>query len=147
MFKKIFTIISGVFLSFYFLNSVQATPPRNLELDYDQTNKVLHVHLTHISTNVYDHYIRQIIVYKNDQSVKVLRLVKQNTGRELRQDIPIDAKLGDVLRIKAVCNQAGTLEATITVNDQNSMEKKVFKDQRISPTQADPSINQKKSGY
>jgi len=153
VFQKMSTFLLSVFFSFTFACMAQAIPPSDLTLEYDQAAKTLHIHMTHISANVRKHHIRRIEVFKNDELVKAIRLVIQDTGRELSQDVSVEAKKGDVLRIKAICNQAGTAESSITVSEGNeaqekdSGKKKIQKVQKIPAAEAEPAMEEKKSGY
>ena len=143
----------SVFFSLTFVFMAQATPPRDLTLEYDQAARTLHIHMTHISANVRKHHIRRIEVFKNDELVKAIRLVIQDTGRELSQDVTVEAKKGDVLRVKAICNQAGTAESSITVSEGDGVQGKVggkSKTQKVQKTpavEAEPAVEEKKSGY
>ena len=137
--QKFFLIFFGV----TFLASISwAIPPSELTLEYDSASKVLHIHIVHISANVHKHYIRNIEISKNGQSIKNIRLVSQDTGREVSQDYAMDAKEGDVIAVKAICNQAGTEEATITIapaekkSDKSDPQKNDSK--KIDSDKADP---------
>lgn len=147
------TFFLSVFFSLAFVCMAQATPPRDLTLEYDQAAQKLHIHMTHISANVRKHHIRRIEIFKNDELVKAIRLVIQDTGRELSQDVSVEAKKGDVLRIKAICNQAGTAESSITVSEENgaqgkeNVKNKAQKIQETPAAEAKPAMEKKKSGY
>ncbi len=153
MFQKMSTLFLSVFFSLTFVCIAQATPPRDLTLEYDQAAKTLHIHMTHISANAHKHHIRRIEVFKNDELVKAIRLVTQDTGRELSQDVTVEAKKGDVLRIKAICNQAGTAESSLTVSEEDgaqgkeNVKNKAQRIQKPSAAEAKPAMEEKKSGY
>lgn len=153
MFQKMSIFLLSVFFGLYFACIARAIPPSDLTLEYDEAVKTLHIHMTHISTNVHKHHIRRIEVFKNDELVKAIRLVTQDTGRKLSQDIPVEAKKGDVLRIKAICNQAGTAESSITVSEgsgaqeKDSVKSKIQKVHKNPAAEAEPAMKEKKSGY
>lgn len=92
-----------------------ATPPSEITLDYDFKTKNLHCEMNHPTRNVRKHYIRTIYVYLNDQEVDKQILNHQESASKALLDVPIDAKSGDVIRLKAICNDAGSKEVSFTI--------------------------------
>ena len=105
------------------VRAVEAHPPRDMTLTYDKEKGTLHISLSHISKNPRDHFIRKIIVYKNNEELEEHYFVTQTSGKGLETDISIEAGAGDVIGIKAICNKAGYAEAKLTIEENNETEK------------------------
>jgi len=109
--KKIFILFFLLALSV----SALAIPPSDILIEYDADTKILHMEVKHISTNIRDHYIRRLIVYKNDIEVSKFTYAKQTSATALTQDLAVEAVPGDVIRVKAICNESGPEEKTFIV--------------------------------
>lgn len=92
-----------------------AIPPSDILVEYNAEGKNLHVEVKHISTNIRDHYIRRLVIYKNDIELKKFTYARQTSAAALIQDLSIDAIPGDVIRVKAICNESGPEEKTFVV--------------------------------
>lgn len=92
-----------------------AVPPSDILIEYNAEQKSLHVEVKHISHNINKHYIRRLIVYKNDIELKKFTYAKQTSATALIQDLPVDAIAGDVIRVKAICNESGPEEKTFVI--------------------------------
>ena len=91
-----------------------ATPPAEIRLEYDVEQKVLKVDIDHISHNPHKHFIRKIEIYKNDEEPIIKRFAAQKS-EGISVEVALEAKEQDKIRVKAVCNQAGTLEGTLII--------------------------------
>jgi len=100
-------ITLSLFISVQF---VSANPPKEIKLNYDKDKKVLIVEILHITRDRTEHYIRKILVYKNQEEPISSSFVDQSTSTGFTIEIPIDLAAGDTVRIKAVCNEAGFKE-------------------------------------
>lgn len=118
MVKHVRALLFVIFMVGIFVTLSWATPPTNLTLTYDLETKTLHIEMTHVSSHLRKHYIRKILVYKNDQEVEDIRLVSQTTPSSVIRDVVLDAKDKDVIRVKAICSEAGTAEASLTVQEK-----------------------------
>lgn len=96
-------------------NIVAAHPPTDVDLTYDQGTKNLHIDVSHTSRNLQNHYIRKIVIDKNDIQTKEFVYAKQTTATMLIQDFPIEADSGDLIRVTAICRPAGRAEGTLVV--------------------------------
>ena len=94
---------------------VWATPPKEIQLEYDQEKKVLHMDLKHVSSNPRKHYLRRVFIYKNSEEAIVRYYTKQTTPQGLTDDIAIDLSPGDKVRVLAVCSDAGRKEETLVI--------------------------------
>ena len=105
-----------VIFSFLLFNSVVwSHSPSNIKLEYDQKKGNLHIEMDHVSTSLREHRIRRLIVYKNDEKLINMVLTTQTSNSKVIEDVTVDAKAGDVIRIKAFCSEAGSGEAEITI--------------------------------
>ena len=120
--KKI-VIINFVLLFYVLLGQALAHAPSKIDLTYDADKKVLHLEMTHVSTNLLKHYIRKIIIYKNEEEVQNIYLVKQTTASTVVEDVPLEAKDGDVIRVKAICAEAGYKEESLTIREKEKDKK------------------------
>ena len=92
-----------------------AHPPSSVTLTYNSDEKKLHIEVKHVSQNKRDHVINKLVVYKNDTEANTSKFLKQTSATKLISDISLDAVPGDVLRVKAFCNDAGSREQTLVV--------------------------------
>ena len=94
---------------------VIAIPPDTIDLEYNKETKTLHIDLAHISKDPREHFIRKLVVFQNDKEVKVYRFNRQTSPQGLTQDVTFEALSGDVIRVLAVCNEAGRKEEEIKI--------------------------------
>ncbi len=92
-----------------------ARPPTEINLSYDLEKKDLHVEARHVTKNSRKHFIRQIAVYKNDVEAEKRFYIQQTSALMLSADVALEAVTGDVLRVEAVCNEAGRKETTFAI--------------------------------
>ena len=92
-----------------------ANPPSEVILTYDPAKKNFHVEADHVTKNPRKHFIRKLFIDKNGIEVDSRSYVQQTTTTMLIVDIPLEAVTGDVLRVEAVCNEAGRKEATLVI--------------------------------
>lgn len=90
-------------------------PPATIELQYDSQTKVLHAEIGHVTHDQKGHHIRRLYVYMNDAPIENFPYAKQTTSTTLVQDVPMEASSGDVIRVKAVCSEAGYKEETLII--------------------------------
>lgn len=92
-----------------------AHPPTDVEVIYDQETKNLHVEVSHTTRDPQNHYIRKIVIDKNDMQAKAFVYAKQTTATILTQDFPIEAASEDRIRVTAICREGGRKEETLVV--------------------------------
>ena len=68
-----------------------------------------------MTSNSRKHFIRRVVIYKNDEEVEKRSYVQQTTAAMLIEDLALEAVTGDVLRVKAVCNEAGRKEIIFVI--------------------------------
>ncbi|OGX24937.1 MAG: hypothetical protein A2787_03165 [Omnitrophica WOR_2 bacterium RIFCSPHIGHO2_01_FULL_48_9] len=110
------------YLKFFILLAILSTagtswaiPASKIELSYDPGKKILHTKVSHVTQRNRKHYIRSIIVYKNDQEVKSLHYVVQEKSSGVEEDIPLEANKDEVIRVKAQCTESGPKEETLVI--------------------------------
>jgi len=111
--QKLFWFIAlSLFIPVQF---VSANPPKEIKLNYDKDKNVLIVEVVHITRDRTEHYIRKILVSKNQEEPISSSFVDQPTSTGFTIEIPIDLAVGDTVRVKAVCNKAGFKEETTVI--------------------------------
>lgn len=105
----------AVFLSLGLIFPVWARPPSEILLEYFAERQTLHIKIHHTTNNLREHHIRKLLVYKNDEEPRVYYFVTQTNPNWLIQDVPLKAKPGDVIRVKAICREAGYGEETLVI--------------------------------
>jgi len=92
-----------------------ARPPTALDLQYDVENKILTIDVKHVTKNPRKHHIRKLVVFKNGEELEIFRYVTQATSQGFSQEFSMDTEEGDVIRVKAYCNEAGIKEELLVV--------------------------------
>lgn len=92
-----------------------AHPPTEINLSYDLEKKNLHVEARHVARNPRKHFIRKIVVYQNDVEAAKRFYAWQTSASMLSADVALEAVTGDVLRVEAVCSEAGRKETTSVI--------------------------------
>ncbi len=93
---------------------VKADPPKKINLTVK--NNKLTVDVIHPVKNTADHYIDQVIITINGKEYKTLKYTKQTSekGETVVLDIPA-TKAGDVIEVKARCNEFGSKSNKIKI--------------------------------
>ncbi len=90
-----------------------ATPPSEMHLAYQ--NGTLNIEARHMSENLGKHYLRRLVVYKNDAQEKELTYIRQASPPKFIESIPLDAVPGDVLAVEVFCVKGGSKRAELIV--------------------------------
>ena len=134
--KIVFIFWSIIFLA---VSSAQATPPSEILLKYDSQGKTLHVTIKHVSSHLRKHHIRKLEVYKNDIQVGDYNYNNQTKATEQDQNVQMEAVAGDVIRVLAICSEAGRGEATLTIPVVSREE---TSEPSAKDTAVEPSVNE-----
>lgn len=114
--KRLFLAIVMVFIvSIFAVTIVLAHPPTDVNLSYDVPSQTLHIAMTHVTSNMVQHHIRKLTVYKNDEVILDRTVVRQTTPQVLEEDVLLTAAAGDIIRVKAICNEGGIVEQTLII--------------------------------
>ncbi len=108
--KTILLTIALVLFAFI----VKADPPKKINLTVK--NNKLTADIVHPVKNTGDHYIDQVVITINGKEFKTLKYTKQTSekGETVVIDIPT-AKAGDVIEVKARCNEFGNKSNKIKI--------------------------------
>ena len=102
-----------------------AASPSSIDISYDSKEKNLHIAVNHVTHDPREHYIRKILIYKNaDTEPAIYRYVQQSSTQAQAEDVAIDLKPGDTIKVEAYCIEAGKAENTFTVPEDLPPEKK-----------------------
>ena len=101
---------------------VAAHPPSDVKLSYDAPTATLHIEVAHLAKNLRQDGIRQLVVYKNDQELKQITVVRQTTPNSLTKDFSLEAVAGDTIRVRAISKGGGYLEQTIVIPPEEKDE-------------------------
>ncbi len=93
----------------------EATPPSEIQLQYDRDRKVLAIQVAHVTRDLTEHFIRKILVYKNEEAPLSYFFTRQPSADELKTEVHLELKAGDTARVKAVCSKAGFKEETLLI--------------------------------
>lgn len=105
-------LLTILFVLFAFL--AKADPPKKVNLSFK--NNKLNIDVVHAVKNPGDHYVDQIVITINGKEYKTLKYTKQSSekGETVVVDIPT-AKAGDVIEVKARCNEFGSKSNKIKI--------------------------------
>ena len=98
-----------------FLPLAYATPPTQIDLTYDLDKGNLHIEAKHPTDNLNKHYLRRLVVYKNDIQEQEFSYIRQTLPSKLVEDVAITAKIGDVLAVELFCKDGGSKKELLTV--------------------------------
>ena len=104
-----------LFLFFLPMASSFATPPTSIDLTYDLDKGSLHVEAVHPSFNLDKSYVRLMNVYVNGQQSSILNYYKQIDYNKFTDDVPVSAKVGDVIKVELFCSLGGDMSKELTV--------------------------------
>lgn len=114
--NKIFIFFSVLFIAVTISSTPAiARPPSAIIMKYDLNTTVLDVEIKHVTVNVVKHYIRKVIIYKNDQEIFNKTYPRQPQPQGFEEQITVAAKVGDILHVKAFCSEAGIGEEKLEV--------------------------------
>ena len=103
-------------------NQVFAHPPQDIVLEYDVNTITLNVTITHQVSNPDNHYIYKVEIKKNEVLFLTENYDSQPSTLSFTYSYSVDAQGGDVLKVTAYCNIAGSITREITVprNGENN---------------------------
>lgn len=94
---------------------VHASPPRDLQLNYNVGTHTLEVKMKHPTIEPREHYIRTITVSVNGAEAQIFHYTFQKLASEFDADIPLSLNSGDKVVVKATCRLGGSAEAELTI--------------------------------
>lgn len=110
--KRLFLVL---FL-FVFAGTAYAHPPRDIQITFDPSAKILRAVIYHDVSNPLNHYIKRVDVGLNGKEDIIQDISRQdnNDNQTVSYLIP-DAKSGDVISVEGHCSISGKLEKQIIV--------------------------------
>ncbi len=103
-------------------SSVSAHPPTSLDLQYDFGTQTLEVTVSHTVSDNTTHYILDIVISVNNVLNQTEAYSVQDTTSQHQDTFTVPTVHGDIIKVEAICNVAGSLTDTITVQDPNITE-------------------------
>lgn len=95
---------------------LQAHPPKDIMVTFDNETKELAVVISHYVDDPIRHYIDRIVVELNDEEIITQKLMMQATKAEQKVlYLVTDAAEGDKISVTAYCSIAGKKKVTIDV--------------------------------
>jgi hypothetical protein len=92
-----------------------ATPPTDIVLAYNNATGQLSATITHPVPNPDVHYIKNVLVKLNDQTVINAGYTSQPTQDTFTYTYPLPAKAGDTISVTATCSLFGSLTRGMVV--------------------------------
>ncbi len=110
-------IIACFFLSVFLMSAVSgAHAPNAIHAGYDVGRGELSIIVEHLVNNKWNHFVKEVVVYRNGQEAWRQGFDFQTSFRNLTvPPISITAIDGDAFRIVASCSEGGAGEKTIAV--------------------------------
>ena len=84
-----------------------ATPPESLELSYDQVAGTMSAQGHHPTQDRFEHYIRRVIVVRNQEEPKKFYVTRQDSVSEFKITVPVKIEPGDKFHVEVYCSQGG----------------------------------------
>lgn len=109
------TLVVFMALLIFCPRPVAAHPPSDVKLSYDAPTATLHIEVAHVAKNLREDGIRQLVVYKNDQELGRITIIRQATSDGLTKDFSLEAVEGDAVRVRAISKRGGYLEQTVVI--------------------------------
>jgi len=104
-----------IVIIFLLIPSISAHPPTKLNITYDKSNSELIVNITHSVTNINNHYIESVNIKINGITIDNYNYTSQPDKTFISYKYIISADLGDVIEVKATCNEFGSITKELTV--------------------------------
>ena len=114
--KKILIVFS-LFI-FWLTPTSDAHPPRNITLNYNDSDKILVIDIKHLSRDHARHYIKKIEVSLNGNDPQIIFNRQQVRPNNFTKEIPYQATSSDIIAVKAYCSKGGKFEESLTVTDE-----------------------------
>ena len=79
---------------------------------------------THATDKLHKHFLRRIVIYRNDLQVDSVNLPFQRSPAGIEQDIAVPAAGGDKISVTVACSKGGEGKADVVVPIPVKEEKK-----------------------
>jgi glucose/arabinose dehydrogenase len=116
---RVSTILTILVFSALLSIPVQAHPPSEVMLSYDQENQTLNVAVLHKVSSPSGHYVVQVDIFKNDEKVLSNDYTSQPSASDpFTYSYAVNATSGDVLKATAFCSIAGSRSGELRVAEE-----------------------------
>lgn len=97
--------------------NVFAHPPGNIEMNFNSSNQMIKVSISHSSKNNSEHFVNEVEIYLNGNLQIEQNFIMQTNAKSqyLHYMLP-GAKSGDTIKLVAKCNKYGDLESELKVD-------------------------------
>ncbi len=120
--SSILTALAVLALSAMLSIPVQAHPPSEVMLSYDQDNQTLNVAVLHKVSSPSGHYVVQVDIFKNGEKILSSDYRSQpSTSDPFTYSYAVNATSGDVLKATAFCSIAGSRSGELTVGENDRL--------------------------
>ena len=116
--KKTPLLAATIFLFTFFSSATAfAHPPKNLEAVWNASAQTLTVKASHLVNDTAKHYVLSMVVMNSKgEQIAFKQYTKQSSDKSFSDSVTLlNAKPGDTVKIRLVCNIMGTAEETITL--------------------------------
>jgi desulfoferrodoxin (superoxide reductase-like protein) len=120
--KSLLIILLAVSTLVLITSTIQAHSPSTMNLQYDFASKTLDVTVTHDVADPNTHYIEEIKIWVNDILNQTRPYTSQDSNSQHQDTFTVPAVDGDVIKVQAICNIAGSVTDEITVLDPSIPE-------------------------
>ena len=115
-------ILTVLVLSALLSIPVQAHPPSEVRLSYDQENQTLNVAVLHKVSSPSSHYVARVDIFKNDEKILSSDYRSQPSASDpFTYSYAVNATSGDVLKATAFCSIAGSKSGELTVGENSKL--------------------------
>ena len=115
MFAKQRVLIVLLVLAIFCPRPVAAHPPSDVKLSYDAPTATLHIEVAYLAKNLREDGIRQLVIYKNDQELGRITVVRQTAPDSLTKDFSSRPSLVTRSVSGRSAREGGYLEQTIVI--------------------------------
>jgi len=99
--------------------NIYSHAPTKIDMNFNNEDKILKVEIHHPVLLPGNHYIKKIEVYLNDDLKIVQDFDRQITKKTQKAGYFIfEAKKGDVIKVKAICNKHGDKALSLVVQEK-----------------------------
>lgn len=92
-----------------------ATPPETLDIQYSLDAQTLTLSGRHPTQHRLEHFIRRMIVTRNQEEPQKFYLTRQDSASEFKTTVPLKLEPGDMIKIETLCSQGGGKSAEFQV--------------------------------
>lgn len=111
-----YLIIAFMLFNFIFGIPAFAHAPSDILLDFDAANKIITVAVTHSIENQKGHFIKEIKVKLNDNTITIQRFLSQtNQNAQVVSYVVIDAKSKDTVEVAVTCSTGEALNKVFRI--------------------------------